>query len=431
MPSSAGFDQRTLVQLLDALARFSAPGAGVTRFAYDDAWLEAHRWLVEQAHAADLEATADAAGNLYFHPPSLRADSAHPPRVLLVGSHLDSVKHGGPYDGAYGAIAGLMLAARFADVAIPPAPGGGAPLPVVGFVTAEEEQSRFDGHMLGARAMLGLAGRSDLDGVRDSDGVTWGEALARVRAAGAAAAPAGGERPFAPPFRATIELELHIEQGPVLEAGMKQLGIVDQVAGYRRLRARVTGAARHSGTTPMRLRRDALAAASEMVLAAEALAHSRGEAATATAGNARPEPGLYNVVPGTCEVWLEVRHAEPSALAAMAGALHERCAAIAARRGVALEWEPLTRQEPTPLDRDLVEVAEALARLQGIRHRRMPSGAAHDSMEFARAGVPSLMLFVPSVQGISHAPEEHTEPADLWRGVAFAAELVPRLAVRA
>ena len=111
-------------------------------------------------------------------------------------------------------------------------------------------------------------------------------------------------------------------------------------------------------------------------------------------------------------------------------ALQERCAAIASRRGVTLDWEPLTRQEPTPLDRDLVEAAEALARHQAVRYRRMPSGAAHDTMEFARAGVPALMLFVPSVDGISHAPEEHTEPADLWRGVAFAADLIVRLGAR-
>lgn len=418
MSASHDFSERTLSRLLDDLARFSAEGPGVTRFAYDAHWREARRWLDAEARARGLEATPDAAGNLLLHDPALRpGDSSRP--VLMVGSHLDTVKHGGRYDGAYGAVAGLMLAA---------AHRGKRGTPVVGFVTCEEEQSRFDGPMIGARSLLGLASAGELDRVRDGDGVTWRAALEEVRAAGLAAPLAAGGRPFAPLFRPRAEIELHIEQGPVLETEGLDLGIVSHVAGYRRVRATLAGEARHAGTTPLALRHDALVAAAELVLAVESLARETGGAAAATAGNLRVEPGLYNVVPGGCEAWIEMRHVEEAKLDAMQSKLEERGREIAARRGVAVELGTVTRQAPVGLSKDLAERAEALARERGISYRAMHSGAGHDSMEFARAGTPSLMLFVPSRGGVSHSPDEHSEPADLWRGVEFASALLARLA---
>ena len=410
-------DAGTLDHLLSELARFTAPGAGVTRLAYDFHWLEAHRWLRAEAAARGLAATADAAGNLLFHDPSWAPGERSRP-VLAVGSHLDSVREGGRYDGAYGTIAGLLLAARHRGRPGPP---------VVGFVTCEEEQSRFGSHMMGARSLLGLIGAAELDAVRDGNGVTWRQALAAAAAAGCAAPLGAGDRPVPPLFRAAIALELHIEQGPVLESEGLDLGIVEHIAGYRRLRAGLTGAARHSGTTPPPLRRDALAASAEIVLAAESLAREAGEPARVTAGNARVSPGLYNVVPGACEIWLEVRHADPGALGRLASLLEERSRDIARRRGIEIVLEEISRQEPTPLSAELAARAESLAREQGLRHRRMASGAAHDCMEFARAGVPALMLFVPSRGGISHAPDEYTSPEHLERGLTFAGELIDRL----
>ena len=415
-PAPIGFDAATLAQLLERLARFSADGPGVTRFTYDDAWCEAQRWLRAEAKARGLEATVDAAGNLLLHDAAVRPGQAGP--LLMVGSHLDSVRHGGRYDGAYGTIAGLMLAA---------AHRGRTGMPVVGFVTCEEEQSRFDSHMMGARSLIGSVTAFELDSVRDAAGTTWRTALADMRAHGCAAALAPGNHPFAPPFTATIQLELHIEQGPVLEAARLELGIVEHIAGYRRIRAHLTGEARHSGTTPMALRNDALAAAAEIVLAAEALAVETGEQAVATAGNARVQPALYNVVPGECELWLEVRHAEAGALDRLARTLAERATAIARRRGVELVLEPVSQQDPTALSGEFAGEAEALAREHGVRCQRMTSGAAHDSMEFARAGARSLMLFVPSRGGVSHSPDEFTEIADLWRGVEFASALIERV----
>ena len=421
MSPTPAFDTRTLDQLLAALARFSAGGPGVTRFTYDPTWCDANRWLRVQATSLGLDSTMDAAGNLLFHDAAVKPGDLQRP-VLMVGSHLDSVKHGGRFDGAYGTIAGLLLAARHRG-----RPG----LPVVGFVTCEEEQSRFNSHMMGARSLLGLVEAGELESVHDGDGVTWREALSTVREAGCAAEVAAGTKPFPPVFRAALQLELHIEPGPRLEAEGIPLGIVAHIAGYRRLRATVRGEARHSGTTPMGLRHDAFAAAAAMVLAVEALAREVGDPAVATAGNARVSPGLYNVVAGECELWLEVRHVTAAALASMASDLVERCQSIAQARGVVLTIDEVSRQDPTPLSTRLATEAEALAGARGIRHLRMASGAAHDSMEFARAGVVSLMLFVPSQRGISHSPDEFTRSEALWAGVEFASALIDQLAAEA
>jgi allantoate deiminase len=420
VPSTLEVAERTLSETLDRLARFTGEGPGVTRLVYDAAWREAHRWLRERATALGLAATLDAAGNLFFHDPALKPGDDV--RALFVGSHLDSVVNGGRFDGAYGAVSGMLIAAELR---------GAGPLPVVGFVTCEEEESRFRAHLMGARSLLGSARAAELDTVVDVAGVSWRAALAEARAAGCAAPLAVGDAAFRPPFRAATMLELHIEQGPVLEREGGAIGIVEHIAGYRRIIARLRGAARHSGTTPMGERRDALAAAAEMILAAETLARELDHPAVATAGQVRPAPGLFNVVPGECELWLEVRHPGAAALDAMALELGRRCRAIAAKRNVEVEIERASGEEPTPLSAALAAEASKLAGELGLAHRRMTSGAGHDAMEFARAGVPTLMVFVPSRDGISHSPEEFTAPAALFTGYRFTRELARRIAGRA
>jgi allantoate deiminase len=413
----AAFD---LLGRLDQLARLSAPGPGVTRLAYDDAWCRAHRWLAAEADALGLAATPDWAGNLFFHDPALAPGRGGPP-VILIGSHLDSVVGGGRYDGAYGTLAGLLIAAASRG-----APG----LPVVGFVTCEEEDSRFHGGMMGGRSLLGRVAGSELDALADRDGVTWRAALASARERGCAAplGPRGTGEP--PPFHPALQLELHIEQGPVLEAQRLSLGIVERIAGYRRWIARIEGESRHSGTTPMTMRRDTLAAAAEMILAAERAGREAGEPAVATAGFVRPEPGLFNVVPGATELWLEVRHDREEALRRLATEVERVCREVAGRRGLGLALEEGAAQQPTPLSGALAGVAVRLAQELELSHRRMTSGAAHDTMVFAQAGIPSLLVFVPSRGGVSHSPDESTAEADLEAGVRFLGALCRRLAER-
>jgi allantoate deiminase len=415
MSAPTDLSPQAIASLVEALARFSAPGPGVTRFVYDEAWCDAQEWMRAEARTRGLAATPDAAGNLYLHDGELGAGP-----VFYTGSHLDTVAMGGPLDGAYGALAGLLLAAALRGETTPP---------VVGLVTCEEEGSRFPGAFLGAKALLGRVKPGEPDAAKDANGISWRAALERAAARGCAS-PGGCETGATALRPASAFLELHIEQGPVLEADGLQIGIVDRIAGYRRLRVTLTGEARHAGTTPMRLRRDALAAAAEMALAAERLAIEQGEPAVATAGAASASPGLYNVVAGSCELRLDVRHVEPLALDALAGAIEAECRAIAARRRVELALETVSRQDPIPMDARFVAEAEALAARRGLRARRMASGAGHDAMIFASAGVPSLMLFVPSRGGISHAPEEFTAPEALALGIDFARELLPRIAAR-
>lgn len=407
--STATFTPEALVERLFTLATFTAPGPGVTRLVYDDAWCAAHAWLRDEAASLGLAATCDAIGNLWLHDPALAPGAD----VIAVGSHLDSVVNGGRYDGAYGTIAALLLAAELrGDVAA--------------FVTCEEEGSRFPAALTGVRGLLGDLVPSTLAHLADAHGTRWADALASARARGCASGPtASGER-VPRLFRARRQLELHIEQGPVLEAHDESLGIVNRIAGYRRLRARLEGEARHAGTTPMDRRRDAFAAAAEIALAAEALAREAGPPAVATAGFATAEPGLFNVVPGSATLGLEVRHTEAPALDALADALAERARAIAARRGVTLALELQSGEAPTPLSNARAAGAGDLARSLGIPHRVMASGAGHDTMAFAQAGAESLMVFVPSRGGISHSPDEHTSPRELWIGVAFARELLAR-----
>jgi len=417
MNSLSELSAKTLAAMLDELGRFTSPGAGVTRLVYDAPWREAHRWLADRARAFGLEATSDAAGNLYFHPPDVRPGEDR--AALFIGSHIDSVVNGGRFDGALGVVAGLLIAAESKGL---------GKLPVVGFATCEEDEVRFGAQMMGARVMLGRAKTEELDTVKDAAGITWRQALEEARAAGCAAPLPSGDVLAPPLFKPVRMLELHIEQGPVLEAGKLAVGIVDHIAGYRRLRATITGEARHSGTTPAKLRHDALAAAAEMILAAEALALESDDASRVTAGNARPTPGLFNVVPGECELWLEVRHVLSASLDALAKELDKRCRAIATRRGVRISIESPSGLAPTPLAREIADMAANLARNQKIPNRRLASGAGHDTMVFAQAGVPACMVFVPSQGGISHAPEEFTSPEALWDGYRFTRELAQKLA---
>jgi allantoate deiminase len=410
--TTATITQDLLQESLEKLGEFSAEGPGITRLAYDPHWCRAHRWLQGRATDLGLQATSDAAGNLFFHDRDIAPDEP----VILVGSHLDTVRHGGLYDGAYGAVCGLLAAAELR---------GRSALPVVGMVTAEEEGSRYSGDMLGSRGLLGQMKETELDSLVDAAGITWREALLTAQREHCATELTDGA--IARRFRPAAMIETHIEQGPVLESESLVVGIVDRIVGYHRLRARVSGEPRHAGTTPMRLRKDALAAAAEMVLAIEAAALEAGDPAVATTGFIKASPGLFNVVAGGCEMWIEMRHVEAGALEALRNSIIERCTAIADKRGVRLELERLAGLDPTLLSAELVATAETIATELNVPHRRMPSGAGHDAMVFAAAGVPTLLLFVPCHDGLSHCPEEYADSGALWEGYVFLREYLSRL----
>jgi allantoate deiminase len=413
--SAAAFSQDDLTRRLADLARFGADGGGVTRLVYDAAWCDAHAWFRRQAADLGLVATSDWAGNLLFHPPAVKPGDR---QALLVGSHLDTVVRGGRLDGAYGAVTGLLIAASLA---------GRTNTPVIGFVTCEEEDSRFHAGLMGARALLGLVRDDEPAAAKDADGTSWEQALAFARGRGCAAVREG-TAPAQPIVTAAAMVELHIEQGPILEAEEQALGIVTHIAGYQRWRVTLDGEARHAGTTPMHLRRDALAAAAELVLAVEALAKEEGGAAVATVGRLVADPGLFNVVPGRCEVWVEIRHTDSGTLARMAKEVRRRAGVIAEARRVGIESHGVSTQDPVPMSQGLVDLATKVAGDLGLTHRTLPSGAGHDAMVFAGAKVPSVMLFVPSQGGISHSPQESTADDLLFGGFRAGLELCTRVA---
>jgi allantoate deiminase len=402
----------TLEELLRGLGGFSQGSPGVTRLVYSDSWCDAHLWLAARAREIGLAATPDAIGNLFFHDPSVCPGDLRR-SVLMVGSHLDTVLGDGPLDGAYGVLAALLVTAELRDRQA---------LPVVGFASCAGEESRFSQCSPGARGILGLVRREELDFVRDRDGVTWARALELARARGCAAPLADGAHPCPALFHPALMLELHVEQGPLLESEMLDLGIVEEVAGCRRMRVMLTGEARYAGTTPMPLRRDALAAAAEMVLAAERLARKAGPPAVATAGVLRVEPGSFSTVPGSCELGIEVRHVARPKLVELTAAIGQQCRKLAEERGIEAVLEESPGLEPVALSSALAEAAANLAGRLKIAHLRMASGATHDAMVFARNGVPALLLFVPSRHGLSQSPDEFTPPAQLATGERFLLE---------
>jgi allantoate deiminase len=398
-----------LQELLASFAGFTSSSPGVTRLVYGEAWCRAHVWLAEQARSLGLTASPDAFGNLYFHPASI-APGQLERSVLLIGSHLSTAVGDGPLNGAYGVLSALLVTAALQSRRA---------LPVVGFASCASEDNRFGLCQPGAHGMLGISRMEEVETTRDGDGVSWARALAGARERGCAAPLVAGEHPCVPLFHPAVMLELHVEQGPVLESEGLDLGIVEQAAGCRRMRAVIVGEARYAGTTPMALRRDALAAAAEMVGAAEKRARKAGPPAVITAGALKVEPGLYDTVPGRCELVVEVRHSARPKLVELTAALGQQFRAIAEERGLEIQLDELGGLEPVTLSAGLAEAAAKLAARAKIPFGSMASGSSHDAMVFARHGVPALLLYVPSRHGVSRGPDESADPRHLEIGQKF------------
>jgi hydantoinase/carbamoylase family amidase len=312
----------------------------------------------------------------------------------VAGSHLDTVPSGGRFDGTLGVFAAVRAVELLRQRGLQPS----RPVWIVAFM--DEEGSRFGASMFGSRAFAG-EDVSDLLDRADADGVT---VAAAMRALGHDPGATAGARAI---DDVAAYLELHIEQGPVLERSGDDVGAVTAIAGLVRLEARFTGQANHAGTTPMDMRSDALVAAARAVTAIRDAANAVGEGAVATVGSIGAAPGAYNVVPGEARISVDLRCPEAPALARLEGEVRSRVDQIASEERIALDIAEVHRLDPTPLDLRLVEAVESSARDEQASVRRMASGAGHDAMVLARH-VPAGMLFVPSRGGISHNPDEHT-----------------------
>ena len=364
-------------------------------------------WMVEAGMAVRLDPAANLIGRYEGETPGAPA--------LLIGSHLDSVRDAGLYDGPLGVMLGIECVAALT------AEGRRLPfaIEVIGF--GDEEGSRFPAAMLTSRAVAGTLDAAMLD-LRDPAGIAVEEARAAFLPQGVA--------PFAEARRVPADIlayvEAHIEQGPALEAAGLAVGTVTGIAAQRRFAVIVTGQAGHAGTCAMPLRRDALAAAAEMVLAIEACAREAGSDLVATVGRLVAAPGAANVVPGRVEFTIDVRSGDAAVRDAAADDILARLATIAARRGVELAIDRVHDLPPSPCDPRLMDLLDAATLARGQPVHRLVSGAGHDAMVMA-ALCPTAMLFIRCKSGISHNPAESVAPADVDIAFAILRDFIDRL----
>jgi len=406
----------TAIRLHDAIAELAGfnddPSAGgITREVYTPTYAAALERVAEWMREAGLDVRLDAVGNLFGR---WRGTEPGAPR-LLTGSHVDTTLNAGRYDGVLGVLGAIEAVHLLRDAGV-------APRRSIDLVAWAGEEPRFGTGCVGSRAAAGQLDRADLDRLCDRDGTSMADAL---RGAG-----------FDPDALAAAEIdpagvhalvELHIEQGAVLEDGGESIGVVEAIAAPHDFRLTLRGAATHAGATPMRLRRDALAGAAEAVTELERIARGSPSGTTVgTVGVLRVRPGAINVVPGEVELDVDVRDSDLAAREQVVEAAVAAAREIAARRGLELEVATIVEDVPVACDAAVVEAAADAARELDLPCRRMTSGAYHDAMIMG-ARVPIGMIFVPSHGGISHHPDEFTDPADLERGVRVLAGTLARL----
>jgi N-carbamoyl-L-amino-acid hydrolase len=397
---------RTVAELRE-LQELTGDANGAQRVAWTDMWVRAKEWLAEKLASTGAEQETDEAGNQWF---TLRGSSD---RALLIGGHIDSVPNGGWLDGALNVVAGVEVLRRIAEEGEPPV--------AVRLVNwADEEGARFGRSLFGSSAAAGsMADQDELRGRRDADGEALPEVLSRQ---GVELDRVLGARDQLK--KAAAYLELHIEQGPVLESLDLPLGVVLGTFGVERHQITFLGQAAHAGSTPMNKRRDALGAAAKLALEIREIAKRTGDGAVCTIGSCVTKPGIVTSVVETCVVLLDQRHLDADKLAGMLSEAKEASERFANEEDVEVEWERVWAIEPILFDQELIALAdEAVTEVAGQSHR-LPSGPLHDAAEVARAGIPTVMVFVQSLRGLSHTKLEDTKPEHL----ALAVEALDRLA---
>ena len=391
---------------LGAIGHDAAQG-GRTRIALTDEEKAGRDLLVRWMRELDLEVRVDQIGNIFgvLH-------AAHPEGMaqpLMMGSHIDTVRNAGALDGCYGVLAGLAVVRAYRQAGLRPARA------IVVAAFTNEEGVRYQPDMMGS---LVYAGGMDVQAALNTvgtDGTRLGDELARIGYAGDMAPGAIVPREY---------IELHIEQGPVLEAEGKLIGVVESLQGISWQKVTITGVANHAGTTPTRLRHDAgYAAAACVAFLREQVVGAAPETTLATVGSLRLEPDLINVIPRKATFTVDLRDPGEQRLQAAERRLADFLATLAGREGVTVETEQLVRFEPVVFDAALADRIQAAAQRRGLPHRRMTSGAGHDAQMLARIAS-SAMIFVPSRGGISHNPREHTDDDQLALGAQVLLDVV-------
>lgn len=396
---------------LDWLSVFGAdPAGGISRLLYSPEWLETQNQLKQRMTQNGFATRFDAVGNLYGR----IEGSDRKDEVILSGSHIDTVVSGGHLDGQFGVLAAFIAMRYLKDTF-------GTPRRTLEVVSlAEEEGSRFPYVFWGSKNIVGQADPADVRNITDAQGVKFTDAMQQC----------GFTLPGSPlPARRDIKafVELHIEQGSVLERNQQQLGVVHAIVGQRRYTVTLTGTANHAGTTPMSYRKDTLQAFSQICVTATESAEAHGDPLVLTFGKVEPKPNTVNVVPGFTHFTMDCRHTDQQALLRFTQEIEADMKRICDEMGIGIEINLWMDEAPIPMDPQLVKQVAAVCETEKMNYRLMHSGAGHDSQIFAPR-VPTVMLFVPSIAGISHNPAEKTELSDLAEGVRALAHVLYQLA---
>src|ERR671927_1543073 len=408
-------DPKRMVAELRELHDLTGDENGAQRVAWTGTWEKARGWLREKLAGLPLAEELDEAGNQWW---TLRGGSE---RNVLIGGHIDSVPNGGWLDGCLNVMAGVEVMRRLAEE--------GRPAATVRLVNwADEEGARFGRSLLGSSAAAGsMQDQDELRDRRDAEGNALPEVVGRH----------GVDLDRATEARRQLEgaaayLELHIEQGPVLESMGLPLGVVLGTFGVERHQVTFRGQAAHAGSTPMDKRRDALAGAAKLELEIREIARRIGGGGVCTMGGVVTKPGIVTSVVETAECLLDQRHLDAVQLAEMLDNAKAASRRFAEQEDVDVEWERIWNIEPILFDEALIELADESVRDVAGQSHRLPSGPLHDAAEVSRAGVPTVMLFVQSLRGLSHTKLEDTKPEHLELSVraldALATKTIARVA---
>ena len=408
-------NQERLTQDFAAMQRITAPGEGINRLAFTDSDWEGRAYLMRQMEAAGLTLRTDAFGNVLGR--CAGKDDSLP--AILCGSHSDSVPRGGNYDGLTGVLTAIETVRSMREDGFQPE----HPIEVVLFMC--EESSRFSAATLGSRAMRGDLSIEELHRLHDKEGKSLYDVLKERGLDPDHIAAAQ----YTQPLKAV--LELHIEQGEVLEHERLPIGIVTGIAAPARFYCEIHGDADHSGATPMPLRHDALCAAAEIILAVERAAAAQTDPpVVGTVGVVDVTPGVMNVIPGAVTLGVDLRSIDTAARDAVEQHVTEALDEAAVRRGITWTMRRVSKETPAQMSPALVDMIAATAEELGMRYRRMPSGAGHDSMHWADYA-PTGMIFIPCRDGISHNPAEYADPEYIFSGVQLYSAVVRRISQRA
>ena len=402
-------NQQRIEQHIELLSRFTAtPGAGVTRLTYSKEDLQARNYIKEAMTEYGLTVTEDGFGNIFG---KLEGTLPDAPSVI-VGSHFDSVPNGGAYDGTAGVVVGLEVAALFKENNLKPA----YPLEIIALV--EEEGSRFGGGLMGSRGMMGLLTAEDFKTLADKDGILAVDAMADIWVN-----PTNEKKRDPKTIKAF--LELHIEQGPILEETNIQIGVVEAIVGLTQLEVTVQGQAGHAGTTPMDRRSDALVSAAQIIAALPGIASDEGEGTVITTGRLNVFPNGANVIPDKVVFTVDIRSGKEEHVLNAVRKVKELIAQQDGN-GIRTSIEQQLYIEPKELDSGIRSLLKEASDHLEIPYCSINSGAGHDAMvfsDFTACG----MVFIPSKDGLSHCPEEWSDPGHLADGTTIIYEAAKRL----